>query len=123
MICEKVYRNLGEHPMKLLFELLQHPFPELKCSAYRLLCGVLKYSWAEQDVALSPGFCEFLLDRSTEMEKEGRKLKYEAVRLLANSSTAADNLGVDAQRKFSEYARQGPFYSESHVAVMVEEQD
>lgn len=123
MMCEKVYRNLREHPMKLLFELLQHPFPELKASAYRLLCGVLKYSWAEQDVALSPGFCEYLLDRSTETEKEGRELKHEAVQLLANSATSADNLGVDAQRKFAEFARQGPFYSESRAAVMVEEQD
>ena len=54
-ICEKIYQNLGEQPMQMIFEIIKQPFPALKYGGYKLLCGLSKYSWAEQDIALCAG--------------------------------------------------------------------
>lgn len=69
------------------------------------------------------GFLEYLLDRKTEIEKQGHELKYEIIKNLSLSQTSKDNLGIDYYEKLVKYTKQGPFYSESHVEVSYEQGD
>jgi Proteasome non-ATPase 26S subunit. len=64
-----------------------------------------------------------LLDRRTETEKEGRELKYDIIKCLSISNTAHENIGLGFHEKITKYAKQGPFYSESEVAVTYEREN
>jgi len=119
-ICEKLYRCLADVPMNYLFKLVQIPFAEIRHGGFALLGHISKYSWVEQDMALCPGFLEYLLDRNTETEKEGHELKFNIIQNLARSVTALDNFGLGYLEKLQTYCTQGPFYSESHVSVSFE---
>lgn len=123
MICEKLFRQIDQHPISYLFKLAQQPFSELRYCSLKLLAAVSRYSWAEQDFVLCAGFLEYLLDRKTETEKQGHELKYEIIKNLSLSQTSKDNLGIDYYEKLIKYTKQGPFYSESHVEVSYEQGD
>lgn len=123
MICEKLYRHLDDNPIKLLMSLAQKPFVEVRYGGLTLLRNISKYSWVEQDMVLCPTFVEYLLDRSTESDKEAKELKYDIIRTLSVSATALENFGRDYFEKLGLYSTQGPFYSESHVAVSYEGED
>lgn len=69
------------------------------------------------------GFLEYLLDRRTETEKEGRELKYEIVKNLSVSNTSEENLGLSYYDKILQYTKEGPFYQESEVAVTYEREN
>jgi 26S proteasome non-ATPase regulatory subunit 5 len=116
-ICEKLYRYLGDSPMAYLLKLAQIPFAEIRHGSFTLLGHISKYSWVEQDMILCAGFMEYLLDRSTETEKDGHELKFNIIQNLSRSVTALDNFGPDYFGKLETYVNQGPFYSESHVVV------
>ncbi|XP_066927619.1 26S proteasome non-ATPase regulatory subunit 5-like [Clytia hemisphaerica] len=117
MICEKLFHHLSSEPVRFLMDLAKQPFLAIRYGALKLFCNVSKFSWVEQDMALCAGFLEYLLDRKTESEKEGRELKYHVVKNLAISNTAGENLGMGFHNKILAYAKEGPFYSEGQVAV------
>jgi len=121
MICEKLYRYLASHPMKFLFNLLKQPYSELRYGTFNLLKVLAKYSWVEQDVALCAGFVEYLLNRNTEHEKEGKEMKYEIIKRLSISASAKDNLGVAFYDMICKYAKEGALYAEAQVVVETEE--
>lgn len=55
MICEKLFRQIDQHPISYLFKLAQQPFSELRYCSLKLLAAVSRYSWAEQDFVLCAG--------------------------------------------------------------------
>lgn len=120
MMCEKLYRYIDDDPMLFLFNLAKIPFAEIRHGSFALLANISKYNWVEQDMVTCPGFMEYILDRSTETEREGRELKYNIIKCLSLSATAVDNLGRDYFDKLKKYCEEGPFYAESHVSVTYE---
>lgn len=68
------------------------------------------------------GFIEYLLDRKTEQEKEGKELKYNILKTIAESVTSKENLGENYYEKICKYVREGPFYSEQQTAIDYERQ-
>ena len=69
------------------------------------------------------GFLEYLLDRQTESEKEGKELKYDILKTLAQSETSAEVFGKDCYEQICDYVTEGPFYSEQQTAVDYEMKD
>lgn len=64
---------------------------------------------------------EYLLNRNTEHEKEGKEMKYEIIKRLSLSATAKDNLGVAFYDMICKYAKEGALYAEAQVVVDTEE--
>jgi len=74
--------------------------------------------WGRTEILGSPGFLEFLLNRESEREKEGKEAKYELLVELASSGDAKEVIGHDQDFLLREYVRLGPFYvaAQSQVA-------
>ena len=63
------------------------------------------------------GFLEYMLDRRTEHDKEGKELKYKILKTISKSITAKENIGMDYYERICNYVEEGPFYSEQQIAV------
>lgn len=59
---------------------------------------------------------EFLLDRNAETIKECKELKYEIVKLLANSSVFDHTTSI----RLKAYVKEGPFYVHAITEVAIE---
>ncbi|GFO49594.1 26S proteasome non-ATPase regulatory subunit 5 [Plakobranchus ocellatus] len=97
----------------------QQPFPDLRLPALHVLQTVAALPWGQKMMNATPGFREYVLDRSTEHSKEGKESKYELVCALANSPTAAEIFGQPYLVQLKEYVNQGAFFvmAQSEVAM------
>lgn len=116
-VCESLYRSLHSTPLETLLTVARQPISEMKYAAFRLLHQLAGFSWFEQQIVLSAGFLEFLLDRKTETEMDGHHLKYDIICRLVDSDTCKDNLGAPGHMQLLVYQKQGALYAESQVAV------
>ncbi|KAJ8733289.1 hypothetical protein PYW08_001587 [Mythimna loreyi] len=117
LMTREWFRTLDVKPMQALFDICKNPFPDIRQAAFTLLDAVCQHQWGEEMVARSAGFVEFLLDRSIVYTKETNEAKYDVIKRLA-LSPAFDAVIV---RRLNTYVEQGPFYSESHLEVAMEE--
>lgn len=67
-----------------------------------------------------PGFLEFLLDRTTENEKECQELKYEVIKKMACSPCVSLVFDKPLVLKLKQFVRDGPFFVGSDVSVAME---
>ena len=67
-----------------------------------------------------PGFHEYLLDRSTETNKEGKEAKFEVVSALAEAPTSGEVFGRPYLLRLKEYVREGPFFVKVQSEVALE---
>jgi hypothetical protein len=78
------------------------------------------HSWQLTDYnACYCRFLEHLLNRSTESEANGRRIKYEIVKMLAESTTGDAFEAADVM-KLRVYERQGAFYVPVETQVAME---
>lgn len=99
-----------------MFVYAQNPFPDIKEAAFSLLRSICQHKWGHQRLQNTGGFIEFLLDRSTEFDKDLIQTKYEIIQLLAESSVF--NAGTIA--KFKKYVSQGAFFVQGVTEVTAE---
>ena len=64
---------------------------------------------------------EFLLDRSTETDKECKEAKYEVVETICASKRCANIFGNQNYLKLRQFVNEGPFYVEAQLNVAFEE--
>jgi len=64
---------------------------------------------------------EFLLDRSTESNKESKEAKFAAVQSIATSPTCAGTFGNQNYLRFRQFVKEGPFYVEGQLNVAIED--
>lgn len=79
--------------------------------------------WGQKLMINTPGFMEFILDRSTGQTKEAKDAKFELIGALAGSSTAAEILGSQHYIRVKTYLREGPYYVSAVAAVSTEGAD
>ena len=101
-------------------QLAVQPFPEVRLSALNLLKVLAAQPWGQRLLHAQPAFLEYLLDRSTEHDKEGKQAKFEVVEALVNSPTGTDILGRENMVKLRAYHMEGPFYVRVESAVAYE---
>jgi len=116
-IKRELFMQLSEEPLNLLMSCSQLPFSKIRYSALGAIYAIANHSWSEEYIVKTPGFLEYLMDRQTEVEKEGKELKYHIVLTLSQSKTSEEVLGQDFYNQICSYAREGPFLSEHHTAV------
>lgn len=111
---------MAPKPFEVLMSLSRQPFPDLRCATHGVYRALALQAWGQKLMNSDPGFKEYLLDRSTEHEKEGKEAKFEIVRTLAESPTTVETLGRPYYIKVKEYYNEGPFYVKAQTEVAIE---
>uniref|UniRef100_A0A3P9HWV6 26S proteasome non-ATPase regulatory subunit 5 n=1 Tax=Oryzias latipes TaxID=8090 RepID=A0A3P9HWV6_ORYLA len=122
-LTESWFLLLSKEPMEMIRGISTQPFPELHCAALRIFTAIATQPWGQRLMMSTPGFMEFLLDRSTGQTKEAKDSKFELVGSLAGSSTAAEILGSQHYLRLKTYLREGPYYISAVASVSTEGAD
>lgn len=85
--------------------------------------AIASQPWGQRLMTGTPGFMEFILDRSTGQTKEAKDAKFELVGSLVSSSTAAEILGSQHYIRLKTYLREGPYYVSAVASVGTEGAD
>ncbi|CAB1318227.1 unnamed protein product, partial [Coregonus sp. 'balchen'] len=93
VLTESWFHLLSNKPMEMIRNISTQPFPELHCGALRIFTAIAPQPWGQRLMIGTPGFMEFIVDRSTGPTKEAKDAKFELVGALVSSSTAAEILG------------------------------
>ena len=111
------------HPklLAVLMSIVKQPFQDLRLAGLHVFLTMSAFEWGQRQFQQHAGFLEYLLDRSTEPDKEGKEIKYEIVhRLVASGSVAEKVFGNVDLLKLRKYEREGPFYSAADTTVALE---
>lgn len=147
-LTESWFHHLSREPMDMIRNISTQPFPELHCGALAifnvsaemnvftifisfilLMCNLLyglffkaigAQPWGQRLMMSTPGFMEFILDRSTGHTKEAKDAKFELVGSLVSSSTAADILGSQNYIRLKSYLIEGAYYISAVATVSTE---
>ncbi|XP_017263021.1 26S proteasome non-ATPase regulatory subunit 5 [Kryptolebias marmoratus] len=122
-LTESWFQLLSNKPMDMIRSISTQPFPELHCGALRIFTAIANQPWGQKMMMNTPGFMEFVLDRSTGQTKEAKDAKFELVGSLAASSTAAEILGSQNYIRLKTYLREGPYYVTAVASVSTEGAD
>ena len=115
------FNTLHRNPFQILMSIVKQPFQDLRIAGLRVLLVMSSFEWGQRLFHSHPGFLEYLLDRTTEPDKEGKELKYEIVHsMVASGSVAEGVFGSVDLLKLKRYEREGPFYSAVDTSVALE---
>jgi 26S proteasome non-ATPase regulatory subunit 5 len=115
------YKLANVDLVTLVVAIIKQPFPDLHLVGLKFLLSLCQWKWGQMEMQRSPGFVEFLLDRRTETEKEGKELKYYIIRCLSESSFTERIFGSSLLLKFKDYVNEGPFYVKVETVVAFED--
>ncbi|CAL1567716.1 unnamed protein product [Knipowitschia caucasica] len=119
-LTESWFLLLSNHPMDMIHKISTQPFPELHCCALRIFTAIASQPWGQRLMMSTPGFMEFVLDRSTSRSKDAKDAKFELVGELVSSSSATEILGSQNCLRLKTYLREGPYYVTAVAAVGTE---
>ena len=110
------------HPQlfKLLLSVARQPFADLRLSGLMVLIEMAAWEWGQREMQSSPGFLEYLLDRSSEPDKEGKERKFEIVHRIVSSDCGEAVWGNVDMMKLKKYDREGPFFYTGDTTVALE---
>lgn len=106
----------NDQSLQFVFKYIQNPFPDIKGAAYGLLKTICYLKWGQDRLNKTGGLIEYLLDRSTESEKDLKVIKYEIICLLAESNLFPPRILV----QLKSYVSEGAFYVRGMTDVAVE---
>ncbi|KAM8872181.1 26S proteasome non-ATPase regulatory subunit 5 [Synchiropus picturatus] len=109
-LSESWFLLLSNQPMDMVLNISAQPFPELHCAALQVFTAIGAQPWGQRLMINTPGFMEFVLDRSTGQSKAAKDAKFELVGSLVSSTTAAEILGSQHYVSLKSYLRDGPYY-------------
>ncbi|XP_027882357.1 26S proteasome non-ATPase regulatory subunit 5 [Xiphophorus couchianus] len=122
-LTESWFHLLSKQPMDMIRNISTQPFPELHCGALRIFSAIASQPWGQKMMVNSPGFMEFILDRSTGQSKEAKDAKFKLVGSLLGSSTASEILGSQNYIRLKTYLSEGPYYVSAVASVSTEGAD
>ncbi|OCT67060.1 26S proteasome non-ATPase regulatory subunit 5 [Xenopus laevis] len=114
------FHLLSAQPMDFFRSIASQPFPELHCGALKVFTAVANQPWAQKLMIESPGFIEYIVDRTVDPNKESKDAKFELVKSLASSKTVAETIGNQHHLRLRSYLREGPYYIKAVSSVAVE---
>lgn len=119
-MAESWFSSLSRDPLELFRGISNQPFPELHCAALKVFTAIANQPWAQKLMFNSPGFVEYVMDRSVEHDKASKDAKYELVKALANSKTIAEIFGNPNYLRLRTYLSEGPYYVKPISTTAVE---
>jgi 26S proteasome non-ATPase regulatory subunit 5 len=112
-LCNRVFSILP-----IVIQIAKQPFVDLRLAAYRYLFELTRSPWALHEMNSEPGFIEFLLNRSTEKDKEGKEAKFSVIQSICrNSEEAKLAIGNVNYLKLRRYVNEGAFFVEPEANV------
>ena len=81
------------------------------------MCG---HEWGQWEMQCCSGFLEYVLDRNTESDKEGKDLKYEIVHRMVASEYGEVVWGNVNMMKMKMYDQEGPYFQRGDTSVAIE---
>lgn len=104
--------------LPLLIQIAKQPFVDLRLASYRCLLEMCRSTWAISALNNEPGFLEFLLNRSTEKDKEGKESKFAIIQTICDDAEQTKTiLGNVNFLKLRRYLNEGVFYVEPEANV------
>ncbi|KFO24120.1 26S proteasome non-ATPase regulatory subunit 5 [Fukomys damarensis] len=122
-MMESWFSSLSQDPLELFRGISNQPFPELHCAALKVFTAIADQPWAQKLMFNSPGFVEYVMDRSVEHDKASKDAKYELVKALANSKTIAEIFGNPNYLRLRTYLSEGPYYVKPVATTALEGAD
>uniref|UniRef100_A0A9L0IL34 26S proteasome non-ATPase regulatory subunit 5 n=1 Tax=Equus asinus TaxID=9793 RepID=A0A9L0IL34_EQUAS len=119
-MTESWFSSLSRDPLELFRGISNQPFPDLRCAALKVFTAIADQPWAQKLMFNSPGFVEYVMDRSVERDKASKDAKYELVKALANSKTIAEIFGNPNYLRLRTYLSEGPYYVKPISTTAVE---
>ncbi|KAF2987217.1 hypothetical protein EK904_010219 [Melospiza melodia maxima] len=119
-MTESWFTSLSSQPLELFRSISTQPFPDLHCGALRVFTAIANQPWAQKLMLSSPGFVEYVVDRSVEPDKASKDAKYELVKALVNSKTIAEIFGNQYYLRLRAYLLEGPYYVQAASTTAVE---
>uniref|UniRef100_H3B3A1 26S proteasome non-ATPase regulatory subunit 5 n=1 Tax=Latimeria chalumnae TaxID=7897 RepID=H3B3A1_LATCH len=119
-MTESWFNSLSSKPMELFQSISTQPFPELHCSALKVFIAIASQTWGQKLMINTPGFVEYVVDRSVDPDKDSKDAKFELVKTLVNSKTIAEVFGNQHYLRLRSYLREGPYYIKAVSTVAVE---
>uniref|UniRef100_A0A8C1KV63 26S proteasome non-ATPase regulatory subunit 5 n=1 Tax=Cyprinus carpio TaxID=7962 RepID=A0A8C1KV63_CYPCA len=123
LLTESWFNCLSSQPMLMIRNISTQPFPELHCSALRIFTAIGCQPWAQQLMMDTPGFVEWVMDRSVGTGKEAKDCKFELVGALLSSSSIQEIFGAHNYLKLKTYLNEGPYYVNAVSSVTTEGAD
>ena len=113
VLCNRTWNILT-----ILIQIAKQPFVDLRLASYRCLLELSRSTWAISALNNEPGFLEFLLNRSTEKDKEGKEAKFAIIRTICEDAEETKTiLGNVNFLKLRRYLNEGVFYVEPEANV------
>jgi len=117
-----LFTRLGEMngaptTMTFLMGSLKAPIPTIRHAVFSVMAAVAEQptGWGIRLLWGYSGFREFILDRRTETNKEGKEWKF-AVIESTNRCDSKSILGDDLVEELQDYLKHGPFYTPARQA-------
>ncbi|KAJ8377637.1 hypothetical protein AAFF_G00255460 [Aldrovandia affinis] len=106
-LTESWFGVLSNQALEMFRSMSTQPFPELHCCALRIFTAIACQPWGQKLMVATPGFVEFIIDRSTGPSKESKDAKFELVKALVNSPSTAVIFGNQRYLSLRAYIREG----------------
>lgn len=119
-ISKQWFAKIHKQLFQLLLSIVRQPFADLRLAGLMVFVELAVQEWGQREMQACPGFLEYLLDRSSEPDKEGKELKYEIVRMLVRSEHAEQLWGNVDLLKMKMYDREGPYHYPGDTTVAIE---
>lgn len=115
-----IKETTSEKFFNLLLNYAKQPFMEIRLATQSCFNAFVQTKWGSEYLLKNSNkseFLKYLLDRSTELEKEGRMSKYELVKSVSNSEFIHELIDAAQFKLIEIYIREGPYYIQREVAV------
>ncbi|KAG9266055.1 26S proteasome non-ATPase regulatory subunit 5 [Astyanax mexicanus] len=123
LLTESWFSLLSSKPMEMIRNISTQPFPELHCAALRIFTAIACQEWAQRLMMSTPGFAEWVVDRSVGKGKKAKDCKFELVGALLSSSSIREIFGAQNYLKLRAYLDEGPYYVSAVSTVTTEGAD
>ncbi|XP_053503918.1 26S proteasome non-ATPase regulatory subunit 5 [Ictalurus furcatus] len=123
LLTESWFCSLSSEPLEMIRSISTQPFPELHCSALRVFTAIACQAWAQRMMISSPGFAEWVMERSVSKGKEAKDCKFQLVGALLSSSSTQEIFGAQNYLKLKTYLKEGPYFVNAIASVTTEGAD
>ncbi|XP_067868358.1 26S proteasome non-ATPase regulatory subunit 5 isoform X2 [Heterodontus francisci] len=119
-MTESWFQTLHSHPMEAFCSMNSQPFPEVHIGALKVFTAIASQPWGQRLMISTPGFVEYIVDRSAEPDKPSKDAKFELVKTLVDSKTIAEIFGNQYYLRLRAYLREGPYFVKAVATVAVD---
>lgn len=125
-LSDTFYHRVIEGERKMTDKLLglcRYPFTEIRVNALNALTAVANMEWGQRELASNPDFIKWIIDRSTEKNKESKEAKFEILKTIVKSRDASKIFGGENFMKMRTDFKNGPFYVGVAEEMLMEDQN